>query len=82
MWKKLTGALNSDRKMKVSWSIFNEILVLAIVDQAFQRELLERPLEAVQKKEFPLTEEEKQVLLRIRASDLQTFTCILLEWLL
>jgi hypothetical protein len=65
----------------MSRKIINAILGLASVDQAFRRELLENPLQAVQAKQFELTPEEEEIFKRISARDLSEFSQQLLAHL-
>ncbi len=65
----------------MSWLVLNEILGLAVVDLNFQKELLEHPLEAVEKKHFTLTALERKALAEIKADNIYQFTTRLLELL-
>lgn len=59
----------------------NAILGLASVNPTFCQELLDDPLQAVQKNNFELSEEEQEIFGRISARDLYEFSQILLTLL-
>ena len=59
----------------------NAILGLASIDQTFCQQLLDDPLQAVQSKNFELSEEEQEIFRRISARDLYEFSQILLTLL-
>lgn len=59
----------------------NAILGLASVNPTFCQELLDDPLQAVQKNHFELSEEEQEIFRRISARDLYEFSQILLTLL-
>lgn len=59
----------------------NAILGLASVNPTFCQELLDDPLQAVQKNNFELSEEEQEIFRRISARDLYEFSQILLTLL-
>lgn len=59
----------------------NAILGLASIDQTFCQQLLSDPLQAVQSKNFELSEEEQEIFRRISARDLYEFSQILLTLL-
>lgn len=65
----------------MSWKTIHRILGLAAVDEEFAREILERPLEAIDKRGFQLTEQERSVLAQIHAETLAAFSRQLLEYL-
>ena len=65
----------------MSRKTINAILGLALVDQAFCQQLLANPLEAVQVRQFELTEKEVEIFKRIIACDLYEFSQILLTFL-
>lgn len=58
----------------MSWKTVNEILGLASIDSEFCRELLQKPLDAVQKKGFDLTDREREVIGKIVADNLYEFS--------
>ncbi|MBV9615920.1 MAG: hypothetical protein JO011_17015 [Ktedonobacteraceae bacterium] len=60
----------------MSWKTVNEILGLASIDSEFCRELLEKPLEAVQRRGFQLTDREREVMSKIVADNLYEFSLI------
>lgn len=59
----------------------NAILGLASIDQTFCQQLLDDPLQAVQSKNFELSQEEQEIFRRISAHDLYEFSQILLTLL-
>ena len=58
----------------MSWKVLNEILGLASIDQEFCHKLLKHPVEAIKKKGFTITNEEKKVLNNIQAQDIFDFS--------
>ncbi len=60
----------------MSWKTVNEILGLASIDSEFCRELLEKPLDAIRKKDFDLTDREREVMGKIVADNLYEFSLI------
>ncbi|HZU66455.1 MAG TPA: Os1348 family NHLP clan protein [Ktedonobacteraceae bacterium] len=63
----------------MSWTVINEILGLAAVDQSFCEELLASPLEAVQRRKYELTPKEQAAIQGIVARDIYEFSQILLD---
>lgn len=89
--KDVQGATNCEkatdqRPLEEKWGTMtrktiNAILGLASVDQVFCQQLLDNPLQAVQAKNFELSEDEQEIFRRISARDLYEFSQILLTFL-
>lgn len=60
----------------MSWKTVNEILGLASINSEFCRELLQKPLDAICKKDFDLTDREREVMGKIVADNLYEFSLI------
>jgi hypothetical protein len=58
----------------MSWKVINAILGLAAVDEAFCRELLRNPVQAIRARNFELTTGEQEKIKRISARDLTEFS--------
>ena len=65
----------------MSWETINKILGLAVVDQDFSQELLQKPLTTVWTKGFELTSKEQEVFSKVAANDLAEFSQYLLDQL-
>lgn len=65
----------------MSWKTVNEILSLALIDTNFCQDLLDNPLGAIQRYDFPLTEHEQQVISQIKVNDLTQLSQVILEQL-
>ncbi len=63
----------------MSWQTINRILGLAMIDTAFAHRLLARPLSTVREFGFDLTEEEQDVLRRVKAKDISELSQVLVE---
>lgn len=63
----------------MSWQTINTVLGLAMVDAQFASRLLANPLVAIQEFGFDLTEEEQNVLCRVKARNISELSQILLE---
>ncbi len=58
----------------MSWKTVNEILGLASINSEFCQELLRKPLDAVQKRGFQLSQHEREVMSKIIANNLYEFS--------
>lgn len=65
----------------MSWKAVNEILSLALIDSNFCQDLLDNPLGAIQRYDFPLTEREQQVLSQVKFNDLTQLSQVIVEQL-
>jgi hypothetical protein len=63
----------------MSWKVINEVIGRATLDADFCRKLLERPVKTIEDAGYPLTEQERQLLREIHASDIYEFSKDLLK---
>lgn len=58
----------------MSWRVINEVTGLATIDAEFCQKLLANPVETIEAAGYQLTEQERQILQRIHASDIYEFS--------
>jgi len=65
----------------MSLKIIDQIFGLIAIDKDFAQEILEHPLEAIDKRGFTLTSEERDALSQVHADNLTSFSRQILEYL-